>query len=74
MNQADKREYVRFAACMRSHGVPNFPDPTTESDGTPIFDLSNTGIDAHSPSPQVREAAVSCMSALHLTQLPNARD
>src|SRR5215472_14530695 len=26
-NQAVLVEYVRFAACMRAHGLPNFPDP-----------------------------------------------
>lgn len=26
---AQQQEVVRFANCMRSHGVPNFPDPTT---------------------------------------------
>src|SRR5919197_124788 len=27
-----------FARCMRSHGVHDWPDPTTE-DGQPVFDL-----------------------------------
>jgi hypothetical protein len=68
-NQADEREYVRFAQCMRAHGVPNFPDPTTESDGAPIFNLSPAGIDTQSQ--QVRSAALRCQSLLHLAQLPN---
>jgi hypothetical protein len=25
---ADRTDYLRAAACMRSHGVPGFPDPT----------------------------------------------
>jgi hypothetical protein len=29
--------------CMRSHGVPNFPDPTTDSSG-PVFNITNAGI------------------------------
>jgi hypothetical protein len=28
--QQAQREVVRFGDCMRSHGVPNFPDPTTD--------------------------------------------
>lgn len=28
-----------FAQCMRSHEVSNWPDPTTDSDGEPVFDL-----------------------------------
>lgn len=41
-----------FSRCMRSHGVPNFPDPTTDSHGQPFFDVSAQGIsdaDSHSP-------------------------
>jgi hypothetical protein len=29
---------------MRAHGVPNWPDPTTDSQGRPLFDVSNAGI------------------------------
>lgn len=28
-----------FARCMRHHGVPNWPDPSADSDGQPVFDL-----------------------------------
>jgi hypothetical protein len=30
----------RFAQCMRSHGVPDWPDPTLDSEGRPGFDIS----------------------------------
>ena len=37
---------VRFAACMRSHGVQNWPDPTVDrshpDDPRPVFDLHST--------------------------------
>ena len=37
---------VRFAACMRSHGVENWPDPTVDrsrpGDPRPVFDLHST--------------------------------
>jgi hypothetical protein len=33
-----------FARCMRSHGVPNWPDPTSDSEGRPVFDLIPAGI------------------------------
>jgi hypothetical protein len=33
-----------FSQCMRSHGVPNFPDPTTDSQGQPFFNVSAQGI------------------------------
>jgi hypothetical protein len=29
-----------FAECMRSHGMPNWPDPTTDSQGRPVFAIS----------------------------------
>jgi len=37
---------------MRSHGVPNFPDPTAASSGV-VFNISKIGVtDAESHSPQ----------------------
>jgi hypothetical protein len=33
-------EERRFARCMRSHGVPNWPDPVTDSQGRPVFAIS----------------------------------
>jgi hypothetical protein len=33
-----------FATCMRSHGFAKFPDPTLDSQGRPVFDLSAAGI------------------------------
>jgi hypothetical protein len=33
----------RLAACMRSHGVPNWPDPVRDDQGRPYFDLSHHG-------------------------------
>jgi len=49
----------RFSVCMRSHGVPNWPDPTLDSRGRPIFVLSISkdlgGVDPHSPQISTRE-------------------
>jgi hypothetical protein len=33
-------EERRFAGCMRSHGVPNWPDPIIDSQGRPAFAIS----------------------------------
>jgi hypothetical protein len=33
-----------YAQCLRSHGVPNFPDPTLDSEGRPFFNVSAAGI------------------------------
>ena len=44
----------KYAECMRSHGVPNWPDPSiSPKGGRPVFDLGGAGIDAQSTeSPQ----------------------
>jgi hypothetical protein len=68
---ADARQYVQFAQCVRAHGVPNFPDPSTDPDGSPVFNLQHSGIDVQSP--QVQGAALGCQRQLHLTKLPNYR-
>jgi hypothetical protein len=42
----------KFAQCMRSHGVANWPDPTLDPNGVPIFKVSAAGIthtQTHSP-------------------------
>jgi hypothetical protein len=33
-----------FARCMRSHGVPGWPDPSLDAEGRPVFDLIPVGI------------------------------
>ncbi|HEY4747355.1 MAG TPA: hypothetical protein VIH38_07310 [Steroidobacteraceae bacterium] len=62
---------LAFARCVRAHGVPNFPDPATDPDGSPVFNLQHAGIDTQSP--QVKAEALGCMSRLHLAKLPNYR-
>jgi hypothetical protein len=49
---ASKREaLVAFAACMRKHGVPKFPDPKAASDGRiePGEFGGRAGVDPNSP-------------------------
>lgn len=42
-----------FSRCMRSHGVPNWPDPTVGSGGRPGFNLVHvSGIDSSSTAMQ----------------------
>jgi hypothetical protein len=41
---------ISFSSCMRSHGVPNFPDPTTSGGGSHISIKSSSGINPASPS------------------------
>ena len=44
-------EERNFAQCMRSHGVPNWPDPIIDSQGRPVFaiSISKDGFDPYSP-------------------------
>jgi hypothetical protein len=35
-----------YARCMRSHDVPNFPDPTIDSEGRPVFEVTKAGLSA----------------------------
>jgi hypothetical protein len=46
------RKDLQFARCMRSHGVPNFPDPkvTTGTNGNGVVDLRGSGLDFQSPA------------------------
>ena len=50
---------LRFARCMRSHGVPDWPDPSIGPGGRPSFNVSARGIDPHH-SPQVNSEAGDC--------------
>ena len=51
----------RFSQCMRSHGQPNWPDPTVSSAGQPGFDLSAHGISrSESRSPQMAAIQHQC--------------
>ena len=43
-------EERNFARCMRSHGVPNWPDPSIDAQGRPVFaiSISKLGFDPYS--------------------------
>lgn len=50
-NQAEEQQQLsgmrEISRCMRSHGVPNWPDPSVDSQGRPFYNLVNVhGIDA----------------------------
>jgi hypothetical protein len=49
---AQNAKGVEESQCMRSHGVPNFPDPTTGPVGEQVLNLRGTGIDPSSPTYQ----------------------
>ena len=41
-------DMLKFARCMRSHGAPNWPDPTLDQ-GRAVFNPQAVGIDPNSP-------------------------
>lgn len=57
--QAEK-EALAFAACMRAHGLPNFPDPTFGPNGSISQGDRSTGVDPDSPA--FRNAVKKCNS------------
>ena len=63
---------LAFARCLRSHGFPNFPDPTSSGQLTHEM-LANAGINVHQPA--VVQAADACVSVTHgvLTKAAVAR-
>jgi hypothetical protein len=51
---------LSFAQCMRAHGVPNFPDPTSSGE-LRLSTVTAAGVDVHAPS--VQAAAQTCIPA-----------
>ncbi len=56
----DQKDYLKAAACMRSHGVPNFPDPDF-SGGNVSFPIPSS-TDTHST--QFNEARRTCQKLI----------
>ena len=53
---ADRTDYLEAAACMRSHGFPDFPDPTFQNSSVQTNIPSNIDQD----STQFKSAAATC--------------
>jgi hypothetical protein len=49
--QQVRSEELSFSRCMRSHGVPNWPDPVIDPQGRPVFaiSISRDGFNPYSP-------------------------
>jgi hypothetical protein len=67
----------RYAGCMRSHGVPNWPDPSISAKGgRPVFDVTGAGIDLQSAdSPQFQSKDRECrrLTGGSVPRLPTTR-
>lgn len=49
---------LRFATCMRSHGVSNWPDPVLDAGGNPTFYLNGK---VNQNAPQIKRDINSCL-------------
>lgn len=56
------RQALEFSQCMRSHGVPNFPDPKASGGGMELAIPKSAGIDPNSP--QFKAAQKACQKLL----------
>jgi hypothetical protein len=57
---ADQADYLKAVVCMRSHGVPNFPDPSFEDNSVEFNET--TPIDTNSP--QYKSALATCQKLI----------
>ncbi len=55
--QRMKAAAIAFAACMRSHGVPNYPDPKFFGSGGVAQGSGGNGMDPNSPISQAAQKA-----------------
>jgi hypothetical protein len=53
---------LAFARCLRSHGVPKFPDPDSRGQ-LPLETVQAAGVDLHAPA--VLTAARACVGVTH---------
>jgi len=60
--RARSEELLAFAKCMRQHGFPTFPDPTSQGQLSPEM-LTKAGIDLQQPA--IKPAAYACLPLTH---------
>jgi hypothetical protein len=64
----DRAAMLAFSACMRSHGLPDFPDPKFSSDGGGVVVQAggpgNDKADLRPDSPQFQAAMEACKSKM----------
>ena len=57
-----EQELLAFARCLRAHGIPKFPDPTSQGQLT-LTMVQSAGVDLHAPA--VLPAARDCVGVTH---------
>ena len=69
--QQELADMVKFAQCMRSHGVPTLPDPVaTDGQVKFVISVSKTGINPESP--QIQAKLQQCLHVLPAGMRPSA--
>jgi hypothetical protein len=64
-----EQDLLAFTTCLRSHGLPAFPDPTSQGQLT-LDMITSAGVDLHAP--QTLTAAKACIGASHGAVTPAA--
>jgi hypothetical protein len=57
LSASQRNAALKFSACMRSHGLTNFPDPTFSGPGVRLGLSKSSGIDPSSPAFQAAQKA-----------------
>ncbi|HTU86011.1 MAG TPA: hypothetical protein VMF57_10585 [Solirubrobacteraceae bacterium] len=67
-NATNGTSLVKYSDCMRSHGVPTFPDPSTTESGNNSFGIDgytfNLPADLNTQSPAYQSGAKTCAAEL----------
>ena len=58
---ATEAQLLKYAVCMRTHGLSNFPDPVPAQGGGFAFRVE-PGLNPRSPSPQFQSATKACQN------------
>jgi hypothetical protein len=59
-----QQKLLAFSACMRSHGVPDFPDPSFSGGGAQLSLRGTPGSDLNPNSPRFQAAQTACQGNL----------
>jgi hypothetical protein len=70
LSESRRNAMLAFSACMRRHGLPNFPDPTFNDGQAGLIFRRSSGIDPNSPAFQAAQKA--CASDLTRGALPGS--
>jgi hypothetical protein len=65
LTPAQQQKFLEWAACIRAHGMPSFPDPVFSNGGVQIRIAAPPGAAGGSgPPPQLQAAQAACKSKL----------